>query len=858
MALFNYANREITAKVVYYGPGVCGKTTSLQYIHERIAPVQRGRLLSLATETDRTIFFDLLPLKLGEIRGFKLRFQLYTVPGQVKYNKTRKLVLQGADAIVFVADSQVNRREKNLESFRNLQDNLKEQGKNIADLPLVFEYNKRDLDNVLSIDQLNQDLNPGNLLFFPAVATKGGGVMETLEAITKTALQDIEQRLSAGAKTESASQEEFSLTDDDLLDLTGADDASGLDSLSLSDDLDMLELDGDLDLMGNDDTLESKPIGYDNAIQVEELEIQSENIAQTGTLKESEFFDLKDIEEQALRELDQFIDGSVDDADFGTGGDLELDADALSFDAFESDAVGASIDDSSLSGFSFADSGPDDAGGGDDMDFSFSAATLDRDGDSEDDAAADVGGDLDFSFSASPLGEDETVQEQDDGGGLDFSFSASPLGEDDAAQSPGDDGGLDFSFSADIGGEEAGQDDDGGLDFSFDAAGDASITEADSVADDGLEFGASLEPDSLLDFTLGDEPKAQDTGQSEAFGDMEPLELSENELDFSDAAGEDLNLSFGESDAAEFDEDLPAFTLTDDDIDTADPSSSAVAAAADDELPEFTLNDELDATLQAPPAFDESSAISDIESLNLSDDDLDLSFGDDDDEDDTFSSLSGLNMAGEESGQPYDFRITDSVRFEMQHSEEISSVTPFEKQLNELSDEMFTAEEDASHDNFEPETAADSTDEEFQAVADESERQFVVAKYFYQQGELVRAKQATRSHIQAIMMYYLAVETALKSVALKYETCNPAVASLKIILDSIEEETGKTISGRKSVKDNITAMKDQIQMETGYPDQDACELAARICDRFLSTLAEEFLSLDMNTLAPILPEPVEN
>ena len=150
MALFNYANREITAKLVYYGPGMCGKTTSLQYIHERIAPAQRGRLLSLATETDRTIFFDLLPLKLGEIRGFKLRFQLYTVPGQPKYNKTRKLVLQGADAIVFVADSQKSRQKDNIESFQNLRENLKEQGKNVEELPLVYSYNKRDLQDLLS------------------------------------------------------------------------------------------------------------------------------------------------------------------------------------------------------------------------------------------------------------------------------------------------------------------------------------------------------------------------------------------------------------------------------------------------------------------------------------------------------------------------------------------------------------------------------------------------------------------------------------------------------------------------------------------------------------------------------------
>lgn len=272
MALFNYANREITAKIVYYGPGGCGKTASLQYIHERISPEQRGRLLSLATETDRTISFDLLPLKLGEVRGVKVRFQLYTVPGQVKYKKTRKLVLQagvdvGVDAIVFVADSHTSRRDANIESFRDLQENLKEQGKRLEDLPLVYEFNKRDLKEILSIDHLNQDLNPQKLPFFPAVATRGVGVMETLEAISRMVLQDIEQRLSGAA------------------------------------------IDAELDLSGGqEEKLESRPIGYDNTIQVEEFEIEPDAVAQTGTLKESQFFDLKEIEKQALRELDEFIE----------------------------------------------------------------------------------------------------------------------------------------------------------------------------------------------------------------------------------------------------------------------------------------------------------------------------------------------------------------------------------------------------------------------------------------------------------------------------------------------------------------------------------------------------------------------
>jgi signal recognition particle receptor subunit beta len=862
MALFNYANREITAKVVYYGPGVCGKTTSLQYIHERIAPVQRGRLLSLATETDRTIFFDLLPLKLGEIRGFKLRFQLYTVPGQVKYNKTRKLVLQGADAIVFVADSQVNRREKNIESFRNLQDNLKEQGKNLNDLPLVFAYNKRDLDNILSIEQLNQDLNPKNLPYFPAVATKGVGVMETLEAISKNALQDIEHRLSASTKAEAPEAEaEFSLTDDDLLDLTGdeaslGDEATSGDeatldtgSLSLSDDLDTLELDSDLDLGTGEETLESKPIGYDNTIQVEEFEIQTDTVAHTGTLKESEFFDLKDIEEQALRELDEFIDGNLDDSDFDsdgdfrTGNDLDTGDSPLSFDSFGSDVgdagtedtgndlFGSSASDDSTSGFSFADSGSADENADDDLDFSFSAASLDRDSESE---PGDDG--LDFSFSASPLGE-ETEEAQDGDSGLEFSFGAAPSGQDSESE-------------------------DDGLDFSFSAADGTSASEAET-AEEEIDFGASLEPDSLLDFTLGDEPGAETAQpqQSNTDSDLEPLELSEDDLDFSDLdqesvdSGDDLDLSFGDNDnvTADAEGDFPSFTLTEDD--GGDGEEPASPAADEDDLVEFSLDEALDASPE-PSTREESTANSNIESLNLSDEDLDLSFGNEDEENGT-SSLSGLNIPDEESGPPYDFRITDSVRFEMQHSEEISSVTPFEKQLDELSGEMFTAEQEPSRDDFEPETVEDSGDEQFQALTDETKRQLVIAKYFYQQGEIARAKQQTRSHIQAIMMYSLAVETVLKAVVLKYETCNPSVASLKIILDSIEEETGNTISGRKSVMDNILTLKDEIQMETSYPDQDACELAARICDRFLSTLAEEFLSIDINDLSPILPEPVE-
>ena len=164
MALFNYATKEITIKIVYYGPGLSGKTTNLQYLHSIFDPAKRGKLLSLATEADRTLFFDFLPIELGKISDFSIRFQLYTVPGQVRYNATRKLVLKGADAIVFVADSQREMSEQNIESLKNMRENLIANNINPDDIPVIFQFNKRDLTNILSIDELNKDLNEiGNM-----------------------------------------------------------------------------------------------------------------------------------------------------------------------------------------------------------------------------------------------------------------------------------------------------------------------------------------------------------------------------------------------------------------------------------------------------------------------------------------------------------------------------------------------------------------------------------------------------------------------------------------------------------------------------------------------------------------------
>lgn len=194
MALFNYASKEITLKIVYYGPGLSGKTTNLQNLHAVMDPQKTGKLLSLATETDRTLFFDFLPIELGKVKDFSIRFQLYTVPGQVKYNATRKVVLKGADAIVFVADSQRAMREANLESFANMKDNLLSNNINFEDIPLVLQYNKRDLPDVLTIDELNKDLNDGEHVYLEAEAVNGKGVQEAFQVATKLLIKDMARK----------------------------------------------------------------------------------------------------------------------------------------------------------------------------------------------------------------------------------------------------------------------------------------------------------------------------------------------------------------------------------------------------------------------------------------------------------------------------------------------------------------------------------------------------------------------------------------------------------------------------------------------------------------------------------------
>ena len=203
MVLFNYSGKEINAKVVYYGPGLSGKTTNLEHIYNKMAPHLRGKMVSMKTKSDRTLFFDFLPIEGGEIAGFDVRFLLYTVPGQVYYNATRKLVLKGADAIVFVADSQSDELPANRESLNNLRENLKEYGKTLDDIPWVIQYNKRDLDSALPVEKLEEELNPGGVPSFEGVATDGNGVFETLSAATKLVMDQLRAQLgedSPGSK----------------------------------------------------------------------------------------------------------------------------------------------------------------------------------------------------------------------------------------------------------------------------------------------------------------------------------------------------------------------------------------------------------------------------------------------------------------------------------------------------------------------------------------------------------------------------------------------------------------------------------------------------------------------------------
>ncbi len=214
MAYVNYTSREINAKIVYYGPGLSGKTTNILYIHKKLNPETRGKLVSLATQTDRTLFFDFLPVNIGEIGNFKLRIHLYTVPGQIFYNTTRKMVLKGVDGVVFVADSQKQMLEDNIESLKNLEENLREYGKDIKDIPLVIQYNKRDLPDAMDLEELHRHLNKYKAPFFTAIATQGQGVLETLTGICKLVINNLKKTVGAQESVKETFESEISKSED--------------------------------------------------------------------------------------------------------------------------------------------------------------------------------------------------------------------------------------------------------------------------------------------------------------------------------------------------------------------------------------------------------------------------------------------------------------------------------------------------------------------------------------------------------------------------------------------------------------------------------------------------------------------
>jgi signal recognition particle receptor subunit beta len=204
MARLDYSTHRLTAKIVYYGPGLCGKTTNLQSIHAELPEDVRGKMLAFATKEDRTLIFDFLPVDLGTVRGLDTRIQLYTVPGQVFYNETRKLVLKGTDGIVFVADSQQQLMGANVESLQNLEQNLRDQGASLKEIPHVIQYNKQDLPQLSSVQDMNASLNPYNSPFYTSIATEGTGVLETLRGISRLMLQNLTSKLdnSPREKTE--------------------------------------------------------------------------------------------------------------------------------------------------------------------------------------------------------------------------------------------------------------------------------------------------------------------------------------------------------------------------------------------------------------------------------------------------------------------------------------------------------------------------------------------------------------------------------------------------------------------------------------------------------------------------------
>jgi hypothetical protein len=705
MALFNHTSREITAKIVYYGPAVCGKTTSLQAIHQKIAPNQRGKLLSLATETDRTIFFDLLPLKLGEIKGYKLRFQLYTVPGQVKYDNTRKLVLQGADAIVFVADSQKSRRQANIESFRNLQVNLLAQGQNPDEIPVVYEYNKRDVEGILSVQELDQDINPRALPYFETVANQGRGVMETLEAISKLTLESLEERLIGDQRSKTSAamiaspEKEYpkkstSPAPQDIMDLTleSPFEESGL---SISDeDLAGLELESDLLTPSSksspsiqppsleDSFALSKPIGYGDDIKIEEAELADLQLIEDEPAIKSRFFDMKEVEAQAFRDLENFL-GPLEDSS-------EIPEPSSSEESFEDSFVS-----------------------------------------SEESGVALPTEESLMNFKLEPEYEESEQALQE-----------SPL----------------------------------------------------------LEVGEALS-----------ELKPEKTGEYDNLLDLLSAEEQVSEQEADDL----LNLDLGEEGMGSraFLSDFPA---GEDFLATSDVEDERAKELVEDFLSSTRSEEESSDVLEEDLFALTGSETVDSENIEaLSSEEGTL--------ESVFTSVSSAPVApGVESPEEKPAERVQSSR----GSETKAPEQPIERELKPVPV---------------PEAPSSTLEDPYSGLLKFSKSLCQKAHEFF-------AMEISPDISLTVFYYYLAVETALKAVALKFDTCNPEIASMPLLLDSIEEETGKSIGGRRLLEERIIKAKNDLQLRLLFPDIETCQMISRTAERFIETLAQDFLNIDFSKL----------
>ncbi|MGB6411429.1 MAG: GTPase domain-containing protein [Candidatus Deferrimicrobiaceae bacterium] len=344
MALFNYATRELSAKVVYYGPGLSGKTTNIEMVHHLLKPEQKGRLISLPTETDRTLFFDFLPLDLGQIKGFKVRFHLYTVPGQVFYNATRRLVLQGVDGVVFVADSQVDMMSSNLESLKNLRDNLTTYGKKIEDLPFVMQYNKRDLKKITSVKEISAQLNALNVPTYEGVAKDGIGVIETLVGISRLVFANLRKSLLLPGETEDL-EEAMEIADVAAVETQSPGEAESLEEISEIEEIpDLSEVAEIPDVPDVQEIPETTEVPEGVEIIVPPREVSPESFPEETPVGDGESLDeaaqeevspLADIPEEIEIEIPERFDEPPPAREARTGVSVKVEGEGLTFLKFE-------------------------------------------------------------------------------------------------------------------------------------------------------------------------------------------------------------------------------------------------------------------------------------------------------------------------------------------------------------------------------------------------------------------------------------------------------------------------------------------------------------------------------------------